>query len=655
MSKFKKFIFDKKNDVEMEKVETGINMDKSALSGILIKSKSKKEEKANKSLKEKSFSEKEVDKRSSISITPSIKTSKEKELKKYNSENISGYFTFNNNKFKKIQINSELERFDMKKYKSNKIKNNNIIKRVREFVPAKEYLDLLDEIDDDEEENIELNHKIGKDDLNKKDNCSPNNSHNSENQNLNNIEDINENKPAKEIEELKETIKIIDTKHDDNISELNNKIIDIYNIDTNLNFTDKKDKNKKMNVVLSHNNIFSNNINLEKINFFRLSEIIKENRDKKFKKEYYANFSTYSTNVLFKFGEYSCQQNNYQDCILLLRKPFLYVLNPNNSPITEEKIKFFNPDISLIHSIENDNKEINKNNYLLKNKFNLSSPLLSLNFNLLSCILLINKQDVNEFQIMTLGTKMKCSFIIKEKEIFNKYIFLIQNLINNTDGSQQNKLGLSLRNDYFYKETYISPYDFEKEAKSGDLLLFRTIDTCANCQRLFTCDKYDHVGIILNKNKKIYIFESTSMGKCTPLSWNSFKQLFFNLVYYRISYRKLNYECESFEKKSDNLKNIEKECIKLSDELKGKDYYLSIPRFICCNSPEDYEYEKEWSKAQGFCCSALVAAMYLKLGIMKITKSVHSVRPGDFEQDRNRVIFEEGYSLGPEKIIEFSH
>ena len=454
---------------------------------------------------------------------------------------------------------------------------------------------------------------------------------------------------------MKETIKIIDTKNDDNISELNNKIIDIYNIDTNLNFTDKKDKNKKMNVVLSHNNIFSNNINLEKINFFRLSEIIKENRDKKFKKEYYANFSTYSTNVLFKFGEYSCQQNNYQDCILLLRKPFLYVLNPNNSPITEEKIKFFNPDISLIHSIENNNKEINKNNYLLKNKFNLSSPLLSLNFNLLSCILLINKQDINEFQIMTLGTKMKCSFIIKEKEIFNKYIFLIQNLINNTDGSQQNKLGLSLRNDYFYKETYISPYDFEKEAKSGDLLLFRTIDTCANCQRMFTCDKYDHVGIILNKNKKIYIFESTSMGKCTPLSWNSFKQLFFNLVYYRISYRKLNYECESFEKKSDNLKNIEKECIKLSDELKGKDYYLSIPRFICCNSPEDYEYEKEWSKAQGFCCSALVAAMYLKLGIMKITKSVHSVRPGDFEQDRNRVIFEEGYSLGPEKIIEFSH
>lgn len=655
MSKFKKFIFDKKNDVEMEKVETGINMDKSALSGILIKSKSKKEEKANKSLKEKSFSEKEVDKRSSISITPSIKTSKEKELKKYNSENISGYFTFNNNKFKKIQINSEQERFDMKKYKSNKIKNNNIIKRVREFVPAKEYLDLLDEIDDDEEENIELNHKIGKDDLNKKDNCSPNNSHNSENKNLNNIEDINENEPAKKIEELKETIKIIDTKNDDNISELNNKIIDIYNIDTNLNFTDKKDKNKKMNVVLSHNNIFSNNINLEKINFFRLSEIIKENRDKKFKKEYYVNFSTYSTNVLFKFGEYSCQQNNYQDCILLLRKPFLYVLNPNNSPITEEKIKFFNPDISLIHSIENDNKEINKNNYLLKNKFNLSSPLLSLNFNLLSCILLINKQDINEFQIMTLGTKMKCSFIIKEKEIFNKYIFLIQNLINNTDGSQQNKLGLSLRNDYFYKETYISPYDFEKEAKSGDLLLFRTIDTCANCQRMFTCDKYDHVGIILNKNKKIYIFESTSMGKCTPLSWNSFKQLFFNLVYYRISYRKLNYECESFEKKSDNLKNIEKECIKLSDELKGKDYYLSIPRFICCNSPEDYEYEKEWSKAQGFCCSALVAAMYLKLGIMKITKSVHSVRPGDFEQDRNRVIFEEGYSLGPEKIIEFSH
>ena len=84
------------------------------------------------------------------------------------------------------------------------------------------------------------------------------------------------------------------------------------------------------------------------------------------------------------------------------------------------------------------------------------------------------------------------------------------------------------------------------------------------------------------------------------------------------------------------------------------DYYLSISKFLCCNSPDAYEYAKEWEKAKGYCCSALAAAMYIKVGVLKLSKSVHSTRPGDFEQDRNRICFEEGYSLGPEKIIEFS-
>ena len=99
---------------------------------------------------------------------------------------------------------------------------------------------------------------------------------------------------------------------------------------------------------------------------------------------------------------------------------------------------------------------------------------------------------------------------------------------------------------------------------------------------------------------------------------------------------------------------MEQNCKTFIEEIKGKDYYLSIPRFLCCNKPDDYEYEKNWNQAKGFCCSALVGAIYIKLGVMKLEKSVHSIRPGDYEQDRNRLIFEEGFSLGPEKILEFS-
>ena len=652
MSKFKTFNFEKKDEIEMEKMETGTNIDKSALSGILSKSKnSKKEEIFNKSMKEKPLPEKDFEIKSSISNAVFIKTPQNSKFKKYKSDNISGYFTFNNNNATKpLPMDSEQERFDKIKYKTTKIKNNNIIKRVREFVPAKEYLNLLDELDEEEEEmNIDIkNSKIKDDSKIDKDN------NNSENQNLNNIEDKKINGESKSLEELKDINKIIETnneeiKNDQNF--INKKVFDIYNIDINLDCNSKKENNEKENDLL-YSNLYDKNL-LQK-NFYK-RELIKEKKELKFKKEFYDNFSIYTTNILFKYGEYNNNINNYQKCVLLLRKPFLYVLNPSLNPITEESVKFFNPDISLINYIEKKSNIKNNNNYILKNKFNLSSPLLSLNFNLLSCILLINKNiNINEFQIMILGKRNKFSFIINDKEIFNKYIYLIQNIIKNTEGSHENKLGLSLRNNNFYKEIYITVSDFERQAKTGDLLLIKTIDTCANCQRFFTCDNYDHVGIILNKNKKIYIFESTSLGKCTPLSWNSFVQLLFNLVYYKIAYRKLNYENKNDENRKKNMQKLEENCKSFIEEIKGKDYYLSIPRFLCCKTPDNYEYEKDWNKAKGLCCSALAAAIYIKVGVIKLEKSVHSTRPGDFEHDRNRITFEEGYSLGPEKIIEFS-
>ena len=645
MSKFKTFNFEKKDEIEMEKMETGTNIDKSALSGILSKSKnSKKEEIFNKSMKEKPLPEKDFEIKSSISNTVFIKTPQNSKFKKYKSDNISGYFTFNNNNATKpLPMDSEQERFDKIKYKTTKIKNNNIIKRVREFVPAKEYLNLLDELDEEEEEmNIDIkNSKIKDDSKIDKDN------NNSENQNLNNIEDKKINGESKSLEELKDINKIIETnneeiKNDQNF--INKKVFDIYNIDINLDCNSKKENNEKENDLL-YSNLYDKNL-LQK-NFYK-RELIKEKKELKFKKEFYDNFSIYTTNILFKYGEYNNNINNYQKCVLLLRKPFLYVLNPSLNPITEESVKFFNPDISLINYIEKKSNIKNNNNYILKNKFNLSSPLLSLNLNLLSCILLINKNiNINEFQIMILGNRNKFSFIINDKEIFNKYIYLIQNIIKNTEGSHENKLGLSLRNNNFYKEIYITVSDFERQAKTGDLLLFKTIDTCANCQRFFTCDNYDHVGIILNKNKKIYIFESTSLGKCTPLSWNSFVQLLFNLVYYKIAYRKLNYENKNDENRKKNMQKLEENCKSFIEEIKGKDYYLSIPRFLCCKTPDNYEYEKDWNKAKGLCCSALAAAIYIKVGVIKLEKSVHSTRPGDFEHDRNRITFEEGYSLGP--------
>ena len=51
-----------------------------------------------------------------------------------------------------------------------------------------------------------------------------------------------------------------------------------------------------------------------------------------------------------------------------------------------------------------------------------------------------------EFQINILGTNKTFSFIIIDEKEYNKYIYLITDIINKSEGFKQNKLGVSLRN-----------------------------------------------------------------------------------------------------------------------------------------------------------------------------------------------------------------
>ena len=401
-----------------------------------------------------------------------------------------------------------------------------------------------------------------------------------------------------------------------------NSNFDITNKDIKINMENKSDDISFIN----------DNKNEKKNNLFSIKRLLKEKRELKFDKDFDINFDIFLTEVYFKYGEYTININKYNKCFLLLRKSNLYVFNQN--------------------SFNCDNIKTNLN---INKLLNISFPLLCLNFNLLSCILLINKnKNTKEFQIKILGTNTFFSFIMEDEKLFNKYIFIINSKINISDGHKQNKLGLSLRNNIFYKEIYITLTEFETSVKTGDILLFRTMDTMANLQRMYTCDNYDHVGIILKENNGIKIFESTSIGKCSPLSWNFFKILFFNLVYKKISLRKLNYENKDKKLEVETKKNIEEKCKNFLKEIKGKNYYLSILKFLCCQKPENYEYEKKFEKSEGFCCSALVAALYIKIGIAKLQKSVHSIKPGDFEQRKNKIYFEQGYSLGPEQIIDFT-
>ena len=587
-----------KNGIEAEKLSSEENT-------IIKKDPKKSKTFENEEIKNSNFA-KEIssdnynfEKNPKLSNSQRILEKSKNKYKKLNSDKIQGYNSLKNSNLK-LNCKSELERFNKIKKKLSE-KNNNMNKRVKIFVPASEYLDLLEEIDAEEDDQI--NNDTKNKDIN----------NNSEEEKLSNFfvnKMFNDNKLKKD--------NYLENMNPENKSDEVSSLPDLYYQFENYSY--KKNINKKGN---------------------KLS--LMEKRQLKYLKDFEEFYNIFINEVLFKYGNYKENINEYKKSILILKKNYLYVFELCAFNKQENNTEFL-----VFKDILNN---LTKKYSIIKLLLNSDSsfPLLCLNFNLLTCILLINKnKNIKEFQIKILGTNKTFSFILNEEKEFNKYIYLIRDMINNSEGFKKNKLGLSLRNNIFYKNIYITPLDFESTAKTGDILLFKSLDTFADLQRLYTCDNYDHVAIILKENNKIKIFESTSMGKCSPLSWIHFKMLFFNLVYDKIAYRELIIENKNEEK------IIEEKCKNFFKEIEGKKYYLSISKFLCCQKPDKYEYEKKFEESKGFCCSALVAALYIKIGIAKLIKSVHSIKPGDFEQRRNKIYFEKGYFLGVEKILEFS-
>ena len=587
-----------KNGIEAEKLSSEENT-------IIKKDPKKSKTFENEEIKNSNFA-KEIsldnynfEKNPKLSNSQRILEKSKNKYKKLNSDKIQGYNSLKNSNLK-FNCKSELERFNKIKKKLSE-KNNNMNKRVKIFVPASEYLDLLEEIDAEEDDQI--NNDTKNKDIN----------NNSEEEKLSNFfvnKMFNDNKLKKD--------NYLENMNPENKSDEVSSLPDLYYQFENYSY--KKNINKKGN---------------------KLS--LMEKRQLKYLKDFDEFYNIFINEVLFKYGNYKENINEYKKSILILKKNYLYVFELCAFNKQENNTEFL-----VFKDILNN---LTKKYSIIKLLLNSDSsfPLLCLNFNLLTCILLINKnKNIKEFQIKILGTNKTFSFILNEEKEFNKYIYLIRDMINNSEGFKKNKLGLSLRNNIFYKNIYITPLDFESTAKTGDILLFKSLDTFADLQRLYTCDNYDHVAIILKENNKIKIFESTSMGKCSPLSWIHFKMLFFNLVYDKIAYRELIIENKNEEK------IIEEKCKNFFKEIEGKKYYLSISKFLCCQKPDKYEYEKKFEESKGFCCSALVAALYIKIGIAKLIKSVHSIKPGDFEQRKNKIYFEKGYFLGVEKILEFS-
>ena len=358
---------------------------------------------------------------------------------------------------------------------------------------------------------------------------------------------------------------------------INNKIIIVKENDKSINsFEESKNKKLNSNIQINEENKKSEKNNLSNIyindtlkydeyfsfdNFTYCKQVhfkeIMFYKNFEFEKQYETlkNTEIFHTSIVYKKKE----------CILLLKNEYLYILEKKTIKEKEDsktsKNNENNPDIPLIKQLKKEG--VSKDESILKKQYDISHPLICLNFNLLSCKLLLNKNNMNnknkkfEIHILILGTSKKISFFFKNYDIYKKYSYLIGSTLKTTEGYKTNKIGLSFRTKNFYKDTYITTGIFESIVKTGDLILFRTLDCLSDCQRFFTRDQYDHIALVIKRNGTIELLETTSNENCNLLEWKSFKYRLFNLVFKKIVLRRLNIEEDNLQKREEIQQNIE--------------------------------------------------------------------------------------------------
>ena len=355
-------------------------------------------------------------------------------------------------------------------------------------------------------------------------------------------------------------------------------------------------------------------------------------RDKSFIEEYKRMEFSYSTTVEYK------TKRLFKQHMLFLNNQKLYILDlpkKHKSP----------PLLSFKESITFQNFR----------GFNLRYPVLTLNFDLVTAKLTVDKANYT-MTILILGSPRKFEIRIKNNiDVFNTYAYLINSAIVRSEGNKMNLFGVSLRSSNFYKYNYISVDEFEHKAKTGDLLIFKGLECPSPLQRFFTGDEYDHVALLKYNKSTLNIYESSIDTKCCMLEWQRFKRMLYNLVYDKIVYRRLIIEGSSETEVKKLQREIEIKTQEYVDETNKKGYLLSVCPVICWKGPREFEKNNQWKHSKGFSCSGLLTGAYYKMGVMEITQDTRAILPGHYSQsDNTTLVFKKGFSLGPEEILEFS-
>ena len=399
----------------------------------------------------------------------------------------------------------------------------------------------------------------------------------------------------------------------------------------------------------SNNNLLYKN---SKNNFISQKNVL-------FKEEYRKINLVYNTIIMYKgpkdfiFDEYLISLNKRE--LLLSKIPKGKIKGFNGVYFSEKNLVKNNAEFMRNINKSHNDSELSLEDKRKNNKI-INHPVLYLNFDYVTCILVINNQISFEFTIMVLsGTKtysFKFHVINNNIKIFNSLILLIQRNIVESKGYKNNLLDISLIPN-FYTKYFVKELEFEKRANTGDILIFKGFKMSSKCQRFFTRADYDHVALLIRKNNILYVYESTLEEGCKLRRWKEFVENIWNLLYDKMAYRELLIDAENSLKMKKIRQKIQILCEEFFNFTKNKNYYVNLKRILCGSGFKKDKKDTDWEKKKGFSCSALVISSYIKMGIVPYLKNVDEILPGDFSQDSN-MVFNKEFSLSPEYIINFN-
>ena len=327
------------------------------------------------------------------------------------------------------------------------------------------------------------------------------------------------------------------------------------------------------------------------------------------------------------------------------------------------------------------------NNDDLTSKEDILFPIFFIDFNLVTCELLIHKTK-QKFRLIILGRNIgekdydnDSDYIAKTRvvkfkmpsqssQVFKEVCEKINKSIILSKGYSNNLFSICIRQN-FCNEYFMGQRQFFKSGKTGDIMLFRGYARESRFQRMITNVEYDHVAILVKQNSILHVYESTGKEGVKLRPWQEFLTYLWYLLYEKMVFRPLvitekrmkEYITEYKESLNDesintifnNENNIEKQFYYILDKkvedfidkTKDKKYSFSKLGFLC-NS-----HMRKDNNRKGYSCSELVSACYYHAGLITDELDATNYLPGHFSR-LGKVMFKEGIALGEEYIIDFA-